>query len=147
MSGRLLMKHPQAYPLVYVRGGGTSTQFENKKGWRIGNRKNVLLYSKARHVVFFRIVTSVENMLQPTLSGEVFTLLVQPTWPLSVQLCPAGPAALAPPALILRPAGQGPSLPGHPAGTPRTNRKLVLSNNEEFETFQKHIYFKKYSKT
>ena len=31
VSGGLLRNHPEPYPLVYVRGG-TSTQFEDKKG-------------------------------------------------------------------------------------------------------------------
>ena len=30
VSGGLLRNHPEPYPLVYVRGGGTSTQFEIK---------------------------------------------------------------------------------------------------------------------
>ena len=32
VSGGFLRNHPHPYPLVYVRGGGTSTQFEDKKG-------------------------------------------------------------------------------------------------------------------
>ena len=58
-------------------------------------------------VVFFQIVTSVENILEPRTLVEVSALLVQLHWRSKsaalLLLCPACPAALAPPDLLLRP--------------------------------------------
>ena len=73
-------------------------------------------------------MTSVENMLEPRTSVEVSALLVQLPW-LSksaalLLLCPAFPAALAPPALLIRPAG--PASLATQRGTSRIKGGLVM---------------------